>query len=316
MSKKILVTGASGFVGTYLVRELLNNSNHQIYAAVYGSGSSLSELIPADHIYSGDLSDYNFAADLIQKVAPDIVYQLAALSVVHNSEAKAGQVLSANITIQYNILESVRQFAPHARVIAICSANEYGLVQENEMPISESAELRPLNPYAVSKVAQDMLAYQYFLAYGLDVVRLRPFNHTGPGQTTDFIIPALAEQFASIKKTQKEPVITVGNTESIRDFTDVRDMVKAYVLAADKCKSGEVYNIGYGKGSSVSEIISMFESVSGLQVKLTTQESQVRGADVPVLIADSSRFRSVTGWQPEIPFMETIKSVYNYYLDK
>lgn len=308
---KILVTGASGFVGVHLIRHLAAAPQSQVYGAVYGKGQALKDIIPSPQIIAGDLADFGFTSTLIKNVQPDIIYHLAALSVVHSSEAQAGKVLSDNLVLQYNLLESTRLFAPHCRFLAICSANEYGLVEPSQVPISEEAPLRPLNPYAVSKVAQDMLALQYTLAHDLDVVRLRPFNHTGVGQTTDFVIPALASQFAQIAHGSREPVITVGNTSSIRDFTDVRDMVKAYVMAAEKCTKGEVYNIGYGKGIAVGQIISLLEEISGVKVKVDSTEDKVRRSDVPILIADSSKFRRATGWEPTHTFQETLTWVYN-----
>ncbi|MFH2019648.1 MAG: GDP-mannose 4,6-dehydratase [bacterium] len=313
MAKKILVTGASGFVGTHLVKALVKNPGFQVYGTVYGQGTNLSDVLPASQIKSLDLTNAEATSELIKEITPDVIYHLAALSVVHDSLEKAGTFLTANLLMSYNLLESVRLHAPSCRVLAICSANEYGLVDEKDIPIDEDTPLKPLNPYAVSKVAQDMLAYQYFLAYGLDIVRLRPFNHTGPGQTTEFLIPSLASQFVAIGRGEKEPKIEVGNTESIRDFSDVSDMVDAYLLAADKCQKGEVYNIGFGKGISVGEIIKLFEEISGVKVEVVSNTSRVRTADVPVLIADASKFIDVTGWQPQIKFKDTLLNVYNYY---
>jgi GDP-4-dehydro-6-deoxy-D-mannose reductase len=310
---KILVTGASGFVGQYLVQAIENKEN--IWAAVFGNGDNLKPLLSADHIISGDLTDAHFTERLIQSVQPDTIYHLAALSVVQDSVEKAGSVLSSNLVLQYNLLESVRLHSPSARIVAICSAQEYGLVGESDIPINESTPLRPLNPYAVSKLAQDMLTYQYYLAYGMDVIRLRPFNHTGPGQTTDFVIPALAKQFAEIKAGTKKPVIDIGNIESTRDFTDVRDIVRAYVAAAEQCVAGEVYNIGYGKGITVSEVINLFQEIADVKVDVVTHPERIRHADVPVLLSDSSKFRTATGWHPVVPFRETLESVYNYYRD-
>lgn len=311
MANKILITGAGGFVGPHLIRELQKDPNNEIFASVYSPTSDISSMVPDDHIILGDLTDYKYAKQLIQDSSPDIVYHLAALSIVHNSVEQASRVLTANMSIQYNILEAVKNNAPSARFVAICSANVYGLVKEEEVPISESQPLRPLNPYAVSKLSQEFLALEYHLAHSMDIVILRPFNHTGVGQTENFVIPALAKQFRDIKLGKTEPKLNVGNTESIRDFTDVRDMVRAYVLAGEKCQSGEVYNIGSGKGSSVGQIISMLEEISGIKVETVTHPDRVRASDVPVLIADNTKFVAETGWSPQISFKETLESVYN-----
>ncbi len=314
--KRILITGASGFVGAHLIQELQARGDSDIYGAVYQSTSDVSRLLPEDHIISGDLTDSSFAQQLIKTAAPDVIYHLASLSVVADSIERAGKVLTDNLLLQYNLLESIRLHASKARVIAVCSANEYGRVKESELPISEETPLRPLNPYAVSKVAQDMLAYQYFLSYGLNIVRLRPFNHTGAGQTTQFVIPALAKQFVDIKLGKQKAVIIVGNTESIRDFTAVQDMVKAYILASEKCVSGEVYNIGSGKGSTVTDIIHTFESITDTKVEISKTNTKSRVSDVPILIADATKFRSTTGWEPTHSLRETLESVYNDYKEK
>lgn len=314
--KKVLITGAGGFVGPHLIRFLQSYGNTDIYCSAFSSASDISELVPLDHIITGDLTRFADADTLIRTVQPDIIYHLASLSAVGSSVENAARVLTANTLLQYNLLESLRLNRPQARLLAVCSANEYGLVHESEVPISESQPLRPLNPYAVSKVAQEMLALQYHYAHGLDTVILRPFNHTGEGQTSDFVIPALAEQFVRIAAGSREPVIEVGNTASIRDFTDVKDMVRAYVLAVEKCESGEVYNVGYGKGISIADIIKLFEEISGLSVTVKQHPGKVRASDVPVLLSDSGKFRAATGWEPEIKLKDTLTRVYNYYRNR
>lgn len=310
--KRILITGAGGFVGTHLIQALKQLGVYEIFAAVYKSTSDISSLIPADHIITGDLTDAGFAATLIKTSQPGIIYHLAALSVVHNSAENALKVLSGNTAISYNLFESVRLHAPSARVMAICSANVYGAVQNTDKPLGESTPFRPLNPYAVSKIAQEMLALQYHLAHGLDVVILRPFNHTGAGQTIDFVIPALAKQFVEIEKGAP-PLIQVGNLETTRDFTDVQDIVNAYILAGDKGISGEAYNIGSGQGYSVKTIIDIFQKVTGKTVEIKENQSLIRSSDVPILIADASKFRKTTGWEPKISLETTISDILNYW---
>jgi GDP-4-dehydro-6-deoxy-D-mannose reductase len=310
--KKILITGAGGFVGTHLIHALKSLGDTEIYAAVYKSTSDITELIPEDHIITGDLTDFTFAQKLIEIAKPQVVYHLAALSVVHSSAEQAISVMNGNTAISYNILEAIRLGAPMARVIAISSGNVYGAVQDADRPIIESTPLRPLNPYAISKVTQEMLALQYYLAYGLDVVILRPFNHTGVGQTTDFVIPRLAEQFAAIENGS-EPVIEVGNLDTIRDFTDVSDMVDAYIMASEKGQSGEIYNIGSGKGHTIAEILDILKSLSKAKVEIKIASSLVRRADVPVLVADASKFAAQTDWKPKISLDQTISDILENY---
>lgn len=310
---KILITGAGGFVGTYLIKELQQSADNEIFAAVYKSTSDIQGLVSADHIMEGDLTDFDFTSHLLAATSPDIIYHLAALSVVGNSVQKALHVMNSNTTISYNLFEAIKEHVPATRVVAICSANVYGAVQNSRKPIDETTPLRPLNPYAVSKVTQEMLAIQYHLAHGLNMVIIRPFNHTGIGQTTDFVVPRLAEQFAKIEKGVIPPIIEVGNTDTIRDFTDVRDMVRGYTLAAQSGVSGEIYNIGSGVGYSIAQIIDILQSLSSVKVEIKISDQLVRRADVPVLIADPTKFSSLTGWTPSIPLKTTISDILNYY---
>jgi GDP-4-dehydro-6-deoxy-D-mannose reductase len=311
--RKVLVTGAGGFVGLHLVRALKKQADIEIFASVYKPTSDISSLLDSDHIISGDLTDFDFTSQLVQKTMPDTIYHLAALSVVHNSQEKALAMMNGNTTISYNLLEATRLYAKDARFIAICSANVYGAVQDTSKPINESTPIRPLNAYAVSKVMQEMLALQYHLAYSLDIVILRPFNHTGPGQTTDFVIPRLAQQFAKIEHGEIDPTIEVGNIESVRDFTDVRDMVEAYILAAESARAGEIYNLGSGKGYTVKQILGILESLSKTKVEIKINQELVRTSDVPVLIADASKFIDLTAWQPKISLEETISDILESY---
>lgn len=310
---KILVTGAGGFVGTYLIKELQSQGPSEIYGAVYRATSDISSLLPSDQILEGDLTDPTFAEYLIKQTQPDIIYHLAALSVVGDSFEKAVSIMNSNTTLSYNLFEAVRLHAKTAKIIAICSANVYGAVADGSKPITEDTPMRPVNPYAVSKATQELLALQYHLSYGLNVIILRPFNHTGPGQTTDFVIPRLASQFAQIKSGSMTPNIEVGNIESVRDFTDVRDMVRAYVLASTHCQSGVAYNIGSGKGYTIKQIIEILEDLVGIKVTLTVNPNLVRSSDVPILIADSTRFRAATNYSPQIPLNQTIKDILNSY---
>ncbi|KKU26961.1 MAG: NAD-dependent epimerase/dehydratase [Microgenomates group bacterium GW2011_GWF2_46_18] len=298
---KILITGAGGFVGTYLIRQLQKKTDNEIYGAVYKSTSDISSLLPQNHILEGDLTDFAVAESHLQTVQPDIIYHLAALSVVGNSFANAIKVINTNTNLSFNLFEAARLIVPKARIINICSANVYGAVLDSSRPLTESTPFRPLNPYSVSKINQEMLGLEYHLTYGSDVIALRPFNHTGIGQTTDFLIPRLAQQFAAIEKGQLAPTIEIGNLDSIRDFSDVRDMVRAYVLAAESCLAGEAYNIGSGKGYKVSQVIDIFQSLSQAKVEIKVKKDLVRSADVP------------TGYFPVISLERTISDILDFY---
>ncbi|KKU43169.1 MAG: NAD-dependent epimerase/dehydratase [Microgenomates group bacterium GW2011_GWA1_46_7] len=310
---KILITGAGGFVGTYLIRQLQKKTDNEIYGAVYKSTSDISSLLPQNHILEGDLTDFAVAESHLQTVQPDIIYHLAALSVVGNSFANAIKVINTNTNLSFNLFEAARLIVPKARIINICSANVYGAVLDSSRPLTESTPFRPLNPYSVSKINQEMLGLEYHLTYGSDMIALRPFNHTGIGQTTDFLIPRLAQQFAAIEKGQLAPTIEIGNLDSIRDFSDVRDMVRAYVLAAESCLAGEAYNIGSGKGYKVSQVIDIFQSLSQAKVEIKVKKDLVRSADVPALVADFTKFKEATGYFPVISLERTISDILDFY---
>jgi GDP-4-dehydro-6-deoxy-D-mannose reductase len=193
------------------------------------------------------------------------------------------------------------------------SSEEYGFVRKDELPIREDNPLRPLSPYAVSKVAQDLLAYQYWMSYRMHVVRTRGFNHTGPRRGEVFVTSNLARQIAEIEKGVRKPVVWVGNMEAIRDFTDVRDMVRAYWLALERGEPGEVYNLCSGRGYAVRNVLEILLGLTATQVEVREDPARLRPSDVEILLGDGSRFRQVTGWQPTIPFDVTLKDLLDYW---
>lgn len=298
----ILITGAGGFVGGYLSTELEKDQENKIISSKYSP--------------STDLTNFAYTSSLVQTARPDIIYNLAAISRVESTVEDTTKIINNNAILTYNLLEAARLHAPRARIITISSGNVYGQVLPGESILKESSPLRPLNAYAVSKLSQEFLTLQYHYAYQLDTVILRPFNHTGPGQSSDFVIPAFARQFAAIIKGEGNPTIKVGNLHTSRDFTDVRDMVKAYRLAAQKCQSGEIYNIGRGVAYTIGDILNLLKDISGVTVNIQTDESKIRSADVPALVADSSKFRSVTKWEPAITFEQTLRDVLQYWKDQ
>lgn len=311
--KKVLVTGAGGFVGGHLVKYLLAEKNYKVSTITYSENQLLNSLLPEKQIFQGDLTNYEFTKNLVEEIQPDLIFHLAALSTVQDSVEKAQKLLTTNTILQYNLLEAIKTHSPDSRLIAICSANQYGLVDEKNIPIDENTSFNPLNPYAVSKISQEYLALQYHHSYDLELVRLRPFNHTGERQTANFVIPAFAKQITQIEKGEKDPVIKVGNLEAVRDFTDVKDMIKAYLLAAKKCKNGQVYNIGSGKGISIQEILDILLAKAKTEIKVEKDPERMRSSDVPRLIADAQKFKNQTGWKPEIPIENTLERILNYW---
>jgi GDP-4-dehydro-6-deoxy-D-mannose reductase len=202
------------------------------------------------------------------------------------------------------------------RLLVIGSNEEYGAPQPDELPQTEESPLRPHSPYAVSKIAQDFLGFQYHLAYGLPVVRVRPFNHTGPGQSPRFVIPAFASQIARIETGLQEPVVKVGNLEAARDFTDVRDIVRAYHLAVTRGRPGEVYNLASGQPQSVRGLLETLLSYSEVQIRVERDPARYRPVDVPVVCGSADKFHRLTGWKAEIPFEQTLRDVLEYWREQ
>jgi GDP-4-dehydro-6-deoxy-D-mannose reductase len=232
---------------------------------------------------------------------------------VPSSWRAPAETMSTNITGQTNLFEAIRALGLDPTVQIACSSEEYGLVYPDETPIKETNPLRPLSPYAVSKVGQDFLGYQYFQSYGLKVIRTRGFNHTGPRRGDVFVTSNFAKQLATIEAGLAEPVIRVGNLDAIRDFTDVRDMVRAYWLAVTCGRPGEVYNIATGHGISIRELLDRLIALSGVEVRIETDPDRLRPSDVEILIGDASKFRADTGWEPRIPFDQTLRDVLDYW---
>jgi len=310
---RALITGAGGFVGGHLCTYLLTHTSWEILGIVYPEPVQEPHPLPSLHLVRADLRDPQETARLLADFAPEVVFHLAAQSYVPASFADPWDTLETNIRMQLNLLEAVRQGERSARVLVIGSNEEYGAPCPEELPLREGSPLRPRNPYAVSKVTQDMLGLQYHLAYGMDVVRLRPFNHTGPGQPPRFVVPAFAHQIARIEAGLQEPVVRVGNLDVARDFTDVRDVVRAYHLAALHGEPGEVYNLASGRPQSIRGLLESLLSLSTVQVRVEVDPALYRPADTVVVYGSAEKFQRRTGWKPEIPFQQTLRDTLEYW---
>lgn len=308
---RILVTGASGFAGSHLVEALQRVGTAEVFGTAYGSKNSLDGILQEDHVVAVNLLDSVQVKSLFDQVQPDQVYHLASFAFVGQSFDRAAELLNNNIVLQANVLDAIKNSTPKARTLIIGSAEEYGMSQQGEIPINEDHPLRPVNPYAVSKVAQDLLAYAYTVSHHLDVVRVRPFNHIGERQTADFAIPAFAKQIVAIERGQQD-VMRVGNLTGTRDFTDVKDVVRAYIALMEKGVSGEVYNVGSGVGVKMSDIVQKLVSMSTAKIAVTEDKSRFRPLDIPEIVADSSKVQAL-GWKPMIPLDETLKRVLEYW---
>jgi GDP-4-dehydro-6-deoxy-D-mannose reductase len=312
---KVLITGISGFVGSHLAEYLLNLGNVEIYGMIRwrSDTKNINHIKNKIKLYEADLRDLSSIKSVIEKIKPERIFHLAAQSFVGSSFNAPQETLTTNIIGQLNIFEAARHLGINPFIQVAGSSEEYGLVYEKELPIKETNPLRPLSPYAVSKVAQDMLGFQYFRSYGLNIVVTRAFNHTGTRRGEPFVSSNFAKQIAMIEKGKQAPVIHVGNLDTIRDFTDVRDIVKAYWLSLGKCPPGDVYNISSGKGYRIKEVLQILLSYAKIKVQIKEDPERMRPSDVPILIGDSAKFRKITGWEPEIPFEKTLKDLLDYW---
>jgi len=271
---------------------------------------------PRLRLTHADLRDPQGVRALVDEVQPDYIFHLAAQSFVPTSLADPWDTLENNIRAQLNLLEAVRLSGREVRVLVIGSNEEYGAPKPEELPQTEESPLRPNNPYAVSKVAQDFLGLQYHLAYGLPVVRVRPFNHTGPGQSPRFVVPAFASQIARIEAGLQEPVMKVGNLDTARDFSDVRDIVRAYHLAVTQGEPGEVYNLASGRARSVQGLLETLLSLADTEIRVERDPARYRPVDVPEAYGSAEKFRQQTGWEPEIPFEQTLRDTLEYWREQ
>lgn len=315
--KVALITGITGFAGSHLTELLLNEG-----VEVYGIQRWRSKTENIEHIKDkikieeADLLDAHSLYTVIDKIKPDYIFHLAAQSFVQSSWASPTQTLEVNIIGSAHLFEAVRKTGlPIATQIA-CSSEEYGKVLSDEVPIKETNPLRPLSPYAVSKIAMDYLGYQYHESYGMRIIRTRGFNHTGPRRGEVFAESSFAKQIAEIEKGKHEPVVRVGNLEAQRDYTDVRDMVRAYYLAVKNCDPGEVYNISTGRAWKIRKVLDLLLSLAKVKVEVRTDPTRMRPSDVEILIGDNSKFVKKTGWKPEISFEQTMADLLNYWRER
>ena len=312
---KVLITGITGFAGSHLAELALKKG-----VEVFGTVRWRSRLENIEHIKNDvklidcDMRDYCSVKSALKSVSrPDYIFHLAAQSFVPTSWNAPHETMATNIFGQLNFFEAIRDLSIDPMMQIACSSEEYGLVYPDEIPITEDNPLRPLSPYAVSKVAQDMMGYQYYRSYGLNIVRTRGFNHTGPRRGEVFVTSNFAKQIAEIEAGKKEHVIYVGNLEARRDFSDVRDIVNAYWLAVEKGEPGEVYNIASGAAYKISEILNKLLTFSSVNVEIVQQKERMRPSDVEILLGSYEKFNKKTGWKPEIPFDKTLKDLLEYW---
>jgi len=313
---RVLITGITGFAGSHMADYALAQG-----AEVFGTVRWRSPIQNIEHIlnkinvYDADLRDAASVHAIVSEIKPDRIFHLAAQSYVVSSWNIPTETIVTNIVSNVNLLEAVRRLERMPRIQVACSSEEYGFVRPEEVPITEDNPLRPLSPYGVSKVGQDLLCYQYHQSYGIDVVRTRGFNHTGPRRGRVFVCSNFAMQIIEVQKGLR-PHVSVGNLDAVRDFTDVRDTVRAYWMALDKGVPGDVYNICSGKGYRIGDVLELLLKIAGAKVEIRVDPARLRPSDVPLLIGDRSKFTKQTGWEPRIPFEQTLADTVAYWRER
>ena len=316
---RALITGITGFAGSHLADYLLAEHPEVEVFGTYRWRSRMENIEHLDgkiKLVEAELRDYMSIHAAVDEVRPDFIFHLAAQSFVPASWRSPVDTLSTNIEGQTNIFEAVRALGIDPVIQIACSSEEYGLVLPDETPIKETNPLRPLSPYAVSKVTQDYLGYQYHQSYGIKVIRTRGFNHTGPRRGEVFVTSNFASQLARIEAGQREPKIRVGNLDAVRDFTDVRDMVRAYWLAVTKATPGEVYNLASGNGIIIRDLLDRLIALCNVPVEIETDPARLRPSDVEILVGDPTKFHAETGWKPQIPFDQTLADTLDYWRER
>ncbi|MBD5529554.1 MAG: NAD-dependent epimerase/dehydratase family protein [Lachnospiraceae bacterium] len=306
---KGLVIGAAGFVGSYLLEEM-HSCGMDCYATKLPH-----ERLKHEHakIYDLDILDRETIVTLLLEIRPDYIFHLAAQSSVGLSWKNPGLTVDVNIKGSINVMDAVRELYYKPRVLLIGSGEEYGHIRPGETPIREENLLRPGNIYAATKACQNMIGSIYAQAYDMQLMMVRSFNHIGPGQAPMFVVSDFCKQVAEIEKGLREPVMYVGNLAAKRDFTDVRDVVKAYVKLIQQGVSGETYNMGSGHAVEIRRILDMIISMSEKEIRVEIDPNKIRPVDVPIIEADITKLHELTGWKPQIELKQTIRDTLNYW---
>lgn len=313
---KALITGIAGFAGSHLAEYLLVHTDLEVFGIIHRRDANIAHLRDKLALFQGDLREANSVHSILAQVSPEYIFHLAAQAFVPPSWRDPWGTLENNIRTTLNILEAVVALGIKPRMLIVGSADEYGLVSKNELPISEDTPLRPYSPYAVSKITQDMLGYQYYVSYDLPIVRVRPFNHIGPRQSDAFVTADFAKQIAEAELGLRQPVIKVGNLEAERDFSDVRDIVRGYHLTLTHGELGEVYNLGAEQAFSIRELLHMLLTISTIPLDVEQDPARLRPSDVPIVVSNCAKIRKLTKWQPRIPIEQSLHDVLEYWREQ
>jgi GDP-4-dehydro-6-deoxy-D-mannose reductase len=306
---KIIVTGSAGFIGSYLINSLTKYDN-DVYSVARTDSQLLKFLREDSKFYSCDFANIESIKEMIKELEPDIVYHLAAQSYILPSWKDPYGTFGINVNGTIALLEELRNSKIDAKIHLVCSAAQYGSVDKEDIPIHEDVIFRPSNPYAVSKLAEDMTGYSYWKSYGMKITRSRPFAITGPGKLND-ALSDWAQNIVEIEHDRKKDLIT-GNLSAVRDFLDVRDCISGLISITKMGKFGEAYNICSGVGVSLEKIVEILKSSSKKPFEMIKDPKRLRPSDDPVLIGDNKKLRSL-GWSPTIPLEKTIEDTLNFW---
>jgi GDP-4-dehydro-6-deoxy-D-mannose reductase len=312
LTRRILITGATGFVGTHLL-EVLDRPENRIYGTSFPQEPLAAGLACENDLCRLDLRQDPGVSTLVEEARPDLVFHLAAVSNVRHSWERRGETLETNLLGTQNLLEAVRTHAPGARVLFASSSNVYADAPSSGRALKETGEVRPISPYAFSKIAGEMLCRFYTDVEGLDIVISRAFPHTGPGQSPDFVCSDWARQIARIEIGAQEPEIQVGNIDVFRDFCDVRDVVQAYTCLLEMGKRGETYNVSSGTAVSLKHILERLLSLSDSSIKVRVDAHKLRKTDIVRLRGDNRKLREATGWTPALPLERTLADLLDHW---
>lgn len=303
---RALITGITGFVGRHLARYL-----RQVGDEVFGIASPRTPLegaeMEGERIVQADLNEPSAVVRALEAFRPEAIYHLAAQASIPRAWEDPSRTLYNNINAQLNLFQAALALRLEPLILVVGSADEYGRVQPEDIPVDEETPLRPVNPYAVSKLAQDYLGLQYHLSHRMHIVRVRPFNHIGPGQGLGFVVPDFCYQLARIEAGLQPPTLRVGNLEAQRDFTDVRDIVRGYHLALTRGQAGQVYNLGSSQAWAIRDLLDRLLALSTVEVRVETDPERMRPSDVPIIVSDCRRIRQEVGWEPYIPLEQSLR---------
>jgi GDP-4-dehydro-6-deoxy-D-mannose reductase len=315
MANRALITGIAGFAGSHLAELLLLEEGVEISGSVFPGEPTrnIEPILSHLRLETCDIRDAEAVDALVKRARPDEIYHLAAIAFIPESIDNPRATFETNLFGTMNVLEAARKFAAEARVLFVGSADEYGLIREEDLPVDERNPLEPLNPYSVSKASAGMLAHQYAASGGMDIVRVRPFNHTGPRQSPSFVCSDFARQVVEIERGARAPELSVGSLRPRRDFSDVRDVVRAYRDILRLGESGEVYNICSGRAVAIGEIVEMLVSTSGREIAVVERSDRLRGTEVEEVRGDFGKIEKAVGWRPSIPMEKTLEDLIEYW---